>query len=151
MTDYREVNTSQHETGQEQRVASFKVTQLIWWALGLFEALLGLRFIFKLIGANPNNSFAIFLYGLTDFFVRPFASLTGTPAAGNMIFEFSTLITMIVYALIGWGLVRLLSVIFYRPRGPVNVKQTTVSDHIPLQSSSSVTRTTTEDTNLRTP
>lgn len=151
MTDYREVNTSQHETGQEQRVASFKVTQLIWWALGLFEALLGLRFIFKLIGANPNNSFAIFLYGLTDFFVRPFASLTGTPAAGNMVFEFSTLITMIVYALIGWGLVRLLSVIFYRPRGPVSVKQTTVSDHIPLQSSSSVTRTTTEDTNVHTP
>ena len=133
MTDYREVSTSQHEAGQEQRVASFKVTQLIWWVLGLLEALLGLRFIFKLIGANPNNSFAIFLYELTDFFVRPFATLTGTPAAGNMVFEFSTLITMIVYALIGWGLERLLYVIFYRPRGPVSVKQTTVSDHIPLQ------------------
>jgi len=152
MTDYKEVSTSQHESGQEQRVASFKVTQLIWWVLGLLEALLGLRFLFKLIGANPNNPFAIFLYELTDFFVRPFATLTGTPTAGNMVFEFSTLITMIVYALVGWGLERLFYVIFYRPRGPVSLKQTTVSDHIPLQSSSSTTRTTTtEDTDQHTP
>lgn len=152
MTEYKEVSTSQHEAGQGQRVTSFKITQLIWWVLGLLEALLGLRFLFKLIGANPNNPFAVFLYELTDFFVRPFATLTGAPAAGNMVFEFSTLITMIVYALIAWGLERLLYVIFYRPRGPVSVRQTTVSDHIPAQASSSSTRTTTvEDTNVHTP
>lgn len=152
MTEYKEVSTSQHEAGQRQRVTSFKITQLIWWVLGLLEALLGLRFLFKLIGANPNNPFAIFLYELTDFFVRPFATLTGAPAAGNMVFEFSTLITMIVYALIAWGLERLLYVIFYRPRGPVSVRQTTVSDHVPAQASSTSTRTTTtEDTNVHTP
>ena len=152
MSDYKEVRTSQHVEGQEQRVTSFKVTQLIWWVLGLLEALLGLRFLFKLIGANPNNPFAIFLYELTDFFVRPFATLTGTPTAGNMVFEFSTLITMIVYALVGWGLERLFNVIFYRPRGPVSTKQTVIEDHIPLQSASSSTRTTTTDeTNQHTP
>ena len=112
MTQFKEVRTSQHEAGQEQRVASFKITQLIWWVLGLLEALLGLRFLFKLIGANPNNPFATFLYELTDFFVRPFATLTGTPTAGNMVFEFSTLITMIVYALIAWALERLFYVHF---------------------------------------
>jgi len=146
MTQFKEVRTSQHEAGQEQRVASFKVTQLIWWVLGLLEALLGLRFLFKLIGANPNNPFAIFLYELTDFFVRPFATLTGTPTAGNMVFEFSTLITMIVYALIAWGLERLFYVIFYRPRGPVSTKQTIVSDQAPqVTSSGSQTTTTTTE------
>jgi len=145
MTQFKEVRTSQHEAGQEQRVASFKITQLIWWVLGLLEALLGLRFLFKLIGANPNNPFATFLYELTDFFVRPFATLTGTPTAGNMVFEFSTLITMIVYALIAWGLERLFYVIFYRPRGPVSTKQTIVSDQAPqVTSSGSQTTTTTE-------
>jgi len=146
MTQFKEVRTSQHEAGQEQRVASFKITQLIWWVLGLLEALLGLRFLFKLIGANPNNPFATFLYELTDFFVRPFATLTGTPTAGNMVFEFSTLITMIVYALIAWGLERLFYVIFYRPRGPVSTKQTIVSDQAPQVTSigSQTTTTTTE-------
>ena len=114
--------------------------------LGLLEALLGLRFLFKLIGANPNNPFATFLYELTDFFVRPFATLTGTPTAGNMVFEFSTLITMIVYALIAWGLERLFYVIFYRPRGPVSTKQTIVSDQAPqVTSSGSQTTTTTTE------
>ncbi len=146
MTQFKEVRTSQHEAGQEQRVASFKITQLIWWVLGLLEALLGLRFLFKLIGANPNNPFATFLYELTDFFVRPFATLTGTPTAGNMVFEFSTLITMIVYALIAWGLERLFYVIFYRPRGPVSTKQTIVSDQAPqVTSSGSQTTTTTTE------
>ena len=146
MTQFKEVRTSQHEAGQEQRVASFKITQLIWWVLGLLEALLGLRFLFKLIGANPNNPFATFLYELTDFFVRPFATLTGTPTAGNMVFEFSTLITMIVYVLIAWGLERLFYVIFYRPRGPVSTKQTIVSDQAPqVTSSGSQTTTTTTE------
>jgi hypothetical protein len=152
MTDYKEVSTSQHEVGQEGRVATFKATQLIWLLLGILEALLALRFIFKLIGVNAANGFAQFLYGLTGIFVAPFASLTGAPASNNMVFEFSTLIAMIIYALVGWALERIVYVLFYRPRGPVSVKQTTVQDHIPLQSSTSSTRTTTtEDTNTRPP
>ena len=56
MTDFREVSTSQHEAGQEGRVATFKATQLIWLLLGLLEALLALRFIFKLVGVNAANA-----------------------------------------------------------------------------------------------
>jgi len=148
MTDYKETSTTQHETGQEGRVTTFKATQLIWLLLGLLEGVLGLRFIFKLMGVNPSNAFASFLYNLTDFFVRPFASLTGAPAAGGMVFEFSTLLAMIIYALVGWALVRIVYVLFYRPRGPVSVRQTTVDQHIPAVNSatSQTTTTTTEDT-----
>ncbi len=148
MTDYKEVSTTQHEVGQEGRVATFKATQLIWLLLGILEAALALRFVFKLIGVNAANTFASFLYGLTDFFVAPFASLTGAPAAGNMVFEFSTLIAMAVYALVAWAIERLVYVIFYRPRGPVSVKQTSVDQHIPAVTSatSQTTTTTSEDT-----
>ena len=148
MTDYKEVSTTQHETGHEARVTTFKATQLIWLLLGILEAVLALRFVFKLIGVNAANTFASFLYGLTDFFVAPFASLTGAPAAGNMVFEFSTLIAMAVYALVAWAIERLVYVFFYRPRGPVSVKQTTVDQHIPSVTSatSQTTTTTTEDT-----
>jgi len=143
MTQYKEVNTSQHEVGQEQRVASFKVTQIIWWLLGFIEAVLALRFIFKLVGVNPANSFGSFLYSVSDLFVKPFASLTGAPAAAGMVFEFSTLLAMLIYGLVGWGLERLIYVLFYRPRGPVSINQTTITDHIPEETSGSSQTTTT--------
>jgi hypothetical protein len=67
MTEYQEVRTTEHESGREQRVATFKATQLIWLLLGILEAMLALRFIFKLIGVNPANAFASLLYSVTGF------------------------------------------------------------------------------------
>jgi len=131
MTEYKEVRTTQHESGQEQRVASFKATQLIWLLLGILEAALALRIVFKLIGVNEANPFAALLYAVTDLFVAPFASLIGAPAADGMVLEISTIIAMIVYALIAWVLERIVYLLFYRPRGPVSISQTSVSEHTP--------------------
>ena len=133
MTDYKEVRTTEHEQGREQRVATFKATQMIWLLLGLLEAALALRFVFKLIAVNAANPFATLLYNVTNLFVAPFASLAGTPAAGGMVLEISSVIAMIVYLLIAWGIERIVYVLFYRPRGPVSVRQTTVAEHTPLQ------------------
>jgi hypothetical protein len=148
MTDYQEVRTTQHEPGRDQRVATFKVTQLIWLALGLLEAALALRVVFKLIAVNASNAFAAFLYAVTDLFVAPFASLTGAPSAGGMVLEISSVIAMIVYLMIAWALERIVYVLFYRPRGPVSVRQTIVADHTPAPLEVSQTKTTvTERTN----
>jgi hypothetical protein len=129
LTDFRETRTTEHETGRTQRIATFKATQLIWLFLGIIEVLIALRFVFRLIGVNPANPFAIFLYGLTNLFVGPFITLTGAPAAGNMVFEISSLLAMAIYLLIAWGLERIVYVIFYRPRGPVSIRQTSVDNH----------------------
>jgi YggT family protein len=133
MTNYKEVRTTQHEQGQEQRVATFKVTQLIWLLLGVLEAAIALRVVFKLIAVNAANPFAALLYNVTDLFVAPFASLIGAPAAGGMVLEISSVIAMIVYFLIAWALERIVYLLFYRPRGPVSVRQTSVSEHTPQQ------------------
>ncbi|MBN1668574.1 MAG: YggT family protein [Anaerolineales bacterium] len=152
MTDYQEVRTTEHEAGREQRVATFKATQMIWLLLGLLEGVLALRVVFKLIAVNADNTFAKLLYSVTDLFVAPFASLTGAPAAGGMILEISTVIAMIVYFLIAWGIERVVYVLFYRPRGPVSVKQTTVSDHTPSPAPVGVSQTmTTDRTTTQTP
>ncbi len=142
MTSFKEVTTSQQEQGQDGRVATFKVTQLIWLFLGILEAVLALRFLFKLIGVNEANTFASFLYGLTNLFVLPFQSLIGAPSTAGMTFEFTTLIAMIIYALIGWVVVKLVNVLFYRPRGPVSTQQRTVVDQIPPPTASNVSTTT---------
>ncbi len=146
MTDYKDVRTTQHEEGQEQRFATFKATQLIWLVLGLVEAAIALRVVFKLVGVNAANSFATLLYNVTNIFVAPFASLTGAPAAGNSVFEFSSIIAMIVYLLIAWALERIVYVLFYRSRGPVSTRQTMVAEHTPMQVPlGSVSQTTTTD------
>ena len=131
MTDYKEVTTTQHEQGSQQRTTTFKATQLVWLLFGLLEALIALRILFKLIAVNEGNPFAGFIYNITNLFVAPFASLIGAPSAGGMVLEISSFIALIVYALIGWGLERLIRVLFYQPRGPVSVSQTTSEKHIP--------------------
>jgi hypothetical protein len=145
MSDYKEVRTTEHEQGRGQRVATFKVTQLIWLFLGILEALIALRIFFKLIGVNSTNAFATLLYGFTNLFVAPFASLIGAPASDGMVLEISSIIAMIVYFLFAWGLERIVYVLFYRPRGPVSVSQTSVSQHTaqPVQTGVSQTTTTT--------
>ncbi|HUF37604.1 MAG TPA: YggT family protein [Anaerolineales bacterium] len=145
MTDYKEVRTTHNEAGQGQRTATFRITQLIWLFLGLLEGALGLRVIFKLFAVNPSNPFASFLYGVTDIFLAPFASLAGSPSADGMVLEISTVLAMIVYALAGWAFERIVYALLYSPRGAVSTRQTVVSDHVP-QATVDETETTTTET-----
>lgn len=125
-----EVRTTQREPEREQRIFTFKATYLIWLFFGVLEALLALRILLKLIGANADSPFAALLYSFTQIFLFPFEGLMGTPTAGGMVLEISTVIAMLVYAVVGWALERLVWVIFYRPRGPVvEVTQSSSSDH----------------------
>lgn len=101
---------------QKNKVFTFKATEFIWLLVGILEALLGLRVFLKLIGANPGNAFASFLYQITEIFVAPFSGLTTTPAVGNMVLEISTIIAMAVYGLIGWAAERLVWILFYKPK-----------------------------------
>jgi hypothetical protein len=145
MTDYREVRTTEHEEGREQRVATFKVTQVIWLLLVLLEVAIALRVMFKLIGVNAANPFATLLYNLTYLFVFPFASLVKPLAFDRFVFETSSIIAMIVYLLIAWALERIVYVLFYRPRGPVSVRQTSIAEHTPQPAPLGVSQTTTTD------
>jgi hypothetical protein len=88
---------------------------------------------------------------VTNLFVAPFASLAKAPASGGMVLEISSILAMIVYLLIAWGIERIVHVLLYRPRGPVSIRQTTVAEHTPLQVPVGVRPTTvTERTNTQT-
>ena len=128
-----QTTTSQREPGLEQRIATFKVTYVIWLLAGLLEALIGFRIVLKLIGANPTNPFAMLVYGFSNIFVFPFQGLTATPAAGGAVLELSSLIAMVVYALLFWAFAKLVWVILYRPRqAAVDVTEKTSSErHTP--------------------
>lgn len=124
-----EVKTSQREPNREQRILTFKATYMIWLLVVMLEGLIALRIGLKLIGANADNPFAALIYGFTNLFLFPFVGLIGTPTAGGMVLEISSVIAMLVYALAGWAFERLVWVIFYRPReAAVAVTQRTSSE-----------------------
>jgi hypothetical protein len=129
-TRVSEVTSSQQEPEREQRIMTFKFTQLIWLLLGILEALIALRIGLKLIGANPDSPIVALIYGFTNLFLFPFTGLVGSPTAGGMELELSSMFAMLIYGLIGWAAERLVWLVFYRPRGPVvGTTQTTTSEH----------------------
>jgi len=124
-----EVRTSQSEPDREQRIFTFKATQLIWLLLGVLEVMIALRILLKLIAANPESPVVALIYGFTALFLFPFEGMTATPSAGGMVLELSSLFAMAIYALIAWAVERTVWVLFYRPRGPmVGVTETTTSE-----------------------
>jgi len=125
-----EVTTSQREPEREQRILSFKATQLIWLLFGILEALIALRIGLMLIGANPGSPIVALIYGFTGLFLFPFTGLVGSPTVGNMVLELSSLFAMLVYGLIAWAAERTVWLIFYRPRGGpvVDTTHTTTSE-----------------------
>lgn len=89
------------------------ITNGIWYLVGFIEIILIFRFILKLFGANPANGFVDFVYAVTGVLTAPFDNIFGVAEqqAGdvNSAFEPSILVAAAVYALIGWGIVKLLS------------------------------------------
>ena len=91
--------------------------------------LIALRIFLLLIGANPNSPIVALIYGFTYLFLFPFMGVVGSPTAGNMVLELSSMFAMVVYGLIAFALERTVWLIFYRPRGPVvGVTETTTSE-----------------------
>ena len=87
----------------------FRGTQIVWYVFMVLEIALVFRFGLKFAGANPSAGFTSFIYGVTWPFAQPFISVFRPTFAGNQIFEWTTILAMIVYYLIAWGIVRLLS------------------------------------------
>lgn len=124
-----EVRSEQREPEREQRIFTFKATQLVWLLFGILEVLIALRIGLKLIAANPESIIVAMIYGFTNLFLFPFQGMTATPEAGGMVLEISSFFAMVIYGLIAWAMERTIWVIFYRPRGPVSqVTQTTSSE-----------------------
>jgi hypothetical protein len=71
------------------------------------EILLLFRLVFKLLGANPAAGFSSFIYGVTNIFAAPFLTVFRITYIDGSIFEWTTLLAMLVYWIIAWGIVKL--------------------------------------------
>ena len=101
------------DRNQSRANMRYWIASVVYFLLGVLEIILLLRFIFRLLGANRFNGFVSFLYSLSHVFVSPFNGIFNDQALGShSVFEVSTLIAMLIYALLAWGLVSLGRVVF---------------------------------------
>ena len=116
------VTTESPQKTYETKKAIFRSYQVIWYIVGVIEVLLAFRVVLKLLGANTYSGFTNFIYAISGPFALPFAGILGTTASSNLIFEWSTLIAMAVYAIVAYGIVALFQLI--KPTNPEEVEQT---------------------------
>jgi hypothetical protein len=91
----------------------YQIRRITYSVLGVLEVILLLRLFFRLLGAGQDSGFIIFLYGLSHVFVAPFNGIFNDQVLGSRsVFEVSTLIAMLVYALLAWGIVALGRTVF---------------------------------------
>ncbi|OGG87701.1 hypothetical protein A2592_01010 [Candidatus Kaiserbacteria bacterium RIFOXYD1_FULL_42_15] len=91
----------------------YKTTRVIWYVFYVLEALLLFRFILKLLGANAAAGFTNFIYSLSYVPLAPFRLVFGTNSVGGSTLEWSTLLAMLVYWVVAWGIIKL--VVMNRP------------------------------------
>jgi uncharacterized membrane protein len=104
----------------ETKKTIFRFNQIIWYILGLIEVLLIFRVVLKALGANQFVGFTSLVYALTNPLAAPFGGILGTTVTGNSLIEWSTIIAVVVYICIAWGLVYLLNLIY--PISPKDVE-----------------------------
>lgn len=85
----------------------YRGTQIVWYILGLIEVLLFFRFILKLLAANGNAGFTKFIYGITHLFAAPFISVFRASYIEGNIFEWTTLLAMLVYWIMAFGIIKI--------------------------------------------
>ena len=104
-----------------------RITRTMILVTLLAEAALGIRFVMKLIAADPQSYAARFRYNLdpmvtqaiyafTDPLLYPFAALKTQASAEGSVLELPTLVAMLAYALLSWAIGRIILMILQKRR-----------------------------------
>ncbi len=91
-----------------------RAVELIYLVFGVIDGLLLIRVALKLLGANLAAGFSRWTYGVTDVLLAPFRNLLPTIGTEQSVLEMSVIVAILVYALIGWALARLMAILFFR-------------------------------------
>ena len=104
------VNTSV----KNEATNSQTIEYLIYFLFGALDIFLVFRLVLKLMGANASSAFVGLVYGITGVFTLPFRGIF--PSATNQgivttsVLEPATIVAIIVYAFLAWGIVKLVRI-----------------------------------------
>jgi len=90
------------------------IEYLTYFLFGALEIFLAFRLVLKLMGANITSAFVGAVYGITGLFILPFEGIFRRGFTQGIettsVFEPSTLVAIIVYAVLMWGIIKLLRI-----------------------------------------
>ena len=94
-----------------QAVIYNRIASVVWFITFVILSIILLRFVLLMINANEANPFVSWIYSTSEFFVRPFLGITTDPSINGSVFEVNSLIAMLIYVLIIYGILQLVKVV----------------------------------------
>jgi hypothetical protein len=85
-----------------------RAIRIVYLILGIVEVLIAIRVVLKLLAANPDAGFTSFIYGITAPLVAFFHGVFPTQQTNGSVLEISSLLAMVVWALVAWIIVRII-------------------------------------------
>ena len=114
VTTKNDTNTVVNTPTKRETTSSQTIQYLVYFLFGALEILLAFRMVLKLTGASISSAFVGLIYGLTGIFILPFEGIFRRGYAQGVettsVLEPSTLVAIIVYAVLAWGIVKLLRI-----------------------------------------
>jgi thiamine transporter ThiT len=89
---------------------NFRAAAVVGLIVGVVDVLIGGSFLLKLFGASDQSSFVGLIYAVSTPLIMPFHGIFADSGSKSNVFEPAALVAMIVYALIGWGVVVLIRI-----------------------------------------
>ena len=86
-------------TARPGDASMWTTSRIVALVFSVLEALLLVRFTFKLFGANAEQGFVAAIYGLTEPLVAPFRGIFGQPAGTSGI-EIAALLSIVFFVLV---------------------------------------------------
>lgn len=114
----------------DRRDAAWRASQLVWLIFGVGIALIAIRFVLLLLGANPDAGFTDVIYTLTNPLVRPFEGIFGAPNLETGVFDPASLVAIVVYSLLAWVVAKLVDILAGESRSAVETRSRSVDDHL---------------------
>jgi len=100
-----------------QNSAIARIVNIVYFLFGIVEVILGIRILLHLVAANSANAFANIIDTISYPFVVLFNTLVQNPILGeNSVLEITTIIAMVVWAIIAWLIARFIWLVLSRPR-----------------------------------
>ncbi len=99
-----------------------RATATAYLLFGIVEALVAIRLVVRVVGADAHAGFAQFTYGLS----APVAGLFADPQSGGSVLELHSIVALIVYALAAWVLGEVVGLLFGETRSAVTTASTSV-------------------------
>lgn len=94
--------------------SSQTIEYIVYFFFGAVDVLLAFRLVLKLMGASASSAFVRLVYGVSGIFILPFEGIFRKGFSQGIettsVLEPSTLVAIIVYAVLAWGVVKLIRI-----------------------------------------